>query len=474
MSIRHLALYTFVAGLSIYAWKDWFKSLCGLILLVAVLERSDMPSNIMGIQGFNPWNVLFAIVFLAWLAHRSRDGLIWDMARHMNLLLVLYLGVVVFGTLRALFDRSHIQHLSLMSLISDQLINTIKWVLPGVLLFDGCRTRRHVVMTLSCIFAVYVLIAVQVVRYMPLAAALGDAAVLERARISLGNYMNYTAVNISAALAGVSWAILAALPLVRKRLYQVLLAGTAGVVTLGQALTGGRAGILAWGGTGVILCLLRWRRYLLLAPVAVILLPLVFPAATGRMLSGFEETSAAGEGVVDKYEVSSGRLLVWPHVIKKIGQSPFIGHGRMAMRRTGLTSQMTQMGYSRFGHPHNMYLETLLDNGILGSLPILLFWGVVVVYSARLFRSDNRLYSVVGGLTLALTLAQLIAGMGAQHFYPRSVTLGWWASTFLMLRVHVEEKRAREILQPESVVGMQLAIGQQEVACALGEQVTWR
>ena len=28
-----------VLGLSIYAWRDWFKSLCGLVLLMAILER---------------------------------------------------------------------------------------------------------------------------------------------------------------------------------------------------------------------------------------------------------------------------------------------------------------------------------------------------------------------------------------------------------------------------------------------------
>jgi hypothetical protein len=35
MSIRITALYIVVTGLSIHAWKDWFKSLCGLILLMA-------------------------------------------------------------------------------------------------------------------------------------------------------------------------------------------------------------------------------------------------------------------------------------------------------------------------------------------------------------------------------------------------------------------------------------------------------
>ena len=78
MSIRITALYIFVAGLCVYAWKDWFKSLCGLILLMAVIHHEDMPTNMFGIQGFNTWNILFSVIFLAWLTDRRRRGLRWD------------------------------------------------------------------------------------------------------------------------------------------------------------------------------------------------------------------------------------------------------------------------------------------------------------------------------------------------------------------------------------------------------------
>jgi len=70
MGIRLTALYIFVAILLVYAWKDWFKSLCGLILLMAVIEHEDMPKSMFGTQGLNVWNVLFFGIFPAWLAVR--------------------------------------------------------------------------------------------------------------------------------------------------------------------------------------------------------------------------------------------------------------------------------------------------------------------------------------------------------------------------------------------------------------------
>jgi hypothetical protein len=90
-----------------------------------------------------------------------------------------------------------------------------------------------------------------------------------------------------------------------------------------------------------------------------------------------------------------------------------------------------------------MYLETLLDNGLLGSIPIFSFWAILVVYSSILFRSTNRLCSSVGGMALSFMLTQLVAGMGSQHFYPLESTLGVWAAMFLMLRVHVENEKAK-------------------------------
>lgn len=463
MSIRLTALYIFVTVLSIYAWKDWFKSLCGLILLMAVIEHESMPKSILGIQGFNVWNILFLVIFLAWFVSRHHEGLTWDMPRHISVLLLMYLGVILVGVLRTALDRSHIEGYPFQRLISEELINSVKWALPGILLFDGCRTRKQVIMVIVCLLVTYFLIAVQVVRRIPPGAVLsGDAINLSR---NVCSDIGYSAVDMSVFLAGAFWAILAALPLFRRKKYKAPALAAAGLVVFGQALTGGRAGYIAWGAIGLTLCLLKWRKYLLLAPVVVILLPIAFPGAVDRMLTGFGETDVAGQNKTDDNAVTSGRTIIWPYVIDKIGESPLIGYGRLAMSRTGLVGSI-EAAHPGIGaaQPHNMYLETLLDNGILGSLPIFLFWGIVVLYSGILFRSNNRLCSAVGGLALSLILAQLFAGVGSQHFYPEESTLGMWVAMFLALRVYVEEARVRSgAINAESSWNGQL-LQQQQVA----------
>jgi len=281
---------------------------------------------------------------------------------------------------------------------------------------------------------------------MPFESALGGGGSdIQRTRLKVCSSIGYSACDMSTMLAGASWGIAAVLLLVRKKKYKAMVLISVCIVAFGQALTGGRAGYAAWAATGLILCLLKWRKQLLLAPVAVMLLPIVLPGVVDRMLYGFGETDVSGQTTVNDYEVTSGRMLIWPHVIDKIGESPLVGHGRLAMNRTGLTEYLGQeYGEAEaFPHPHNMYLETLLDNGVLGSIPIFLFWVMIVIYSARLFRSGNHLYSAVGGLALSLMLAQLFAGIGSQHFYPRESTLGMWVAIFLSLRVYAEEKRVK-------------------------------
>ncbi len=440
--MRSYIIYLVVLLLTAYALKDWFKSLCGLILLMAVIERPDMPYNILGIPGLRPWNVLFVVVLVVWAMRRRRHGMTWDMPRHIAVALTLYLGVIGIGVLRAAFDPEGLIRYSASGLIMDKLVNPFKWVVVGIILYDSCRTRRQVVQALFCILAVYLIIAGLVLKAAPASAFRGGGVGHKRFNEAVG----YHQTDISVMLAGACWAMVAAKPLVKKKQHKIALLGLAGLVLLAQSVTGGRGGYVAWGATGFMLCLIKWRKYLLLAPVAVILLPIAFPGAVARMLSGFGATDVTGETTIDEEAATSGRTLIWPYVIEKIEQSPLIGYGRSAMQRTGLfyTLEDEHPGTGA-PHPHNMYLETLLDNGILGSLPIFIFWAMVLVHSAILFRRSNRLYSAVGGVSFSLSCASLIAGISGQHFYPQEHTMCIWAALFLMLRVSVEEQRTQAV-----------------------------
>jgi O-antigen ligase len=446
MSIRATIVMLVVAILGMYAFRDWFKSLCGLIIMMALMQHQDMPRNLAGIQGLNPWNALMLVIVAAWLVARRRERLTWDMPRHINILLLLYLGVILVGWLRAVFDRSYLGDYGVGSLVSEDLINTVKWVIPALLLFDGCRTRKRLVWAVCAILIMYLGLAGQVAKNLPPSCAISGGAGVFRSRLKVYHEIGYSSCDMSAALAGASWAILGILPTCRRWWHKAAAIGLFALTSYANALTGGRAGYLGWGAAGLTLCAVRWRRYLILAPMAPFLLAIVLPAAAERMLTGFGERSATGDQATNDYEVTSGRNLIWPYVVEKISKSPVLGYGRLAMIRTGLRDQLANdLGAGEvFPHPHNMFLELLLDNGAIGAIPVLAFFCCIIFYSASLFRGTSSPWAAAaGGLALAMVVAQLVSGIGAQHFYPRESTVGMWAAMFLALRVHTDRLRAR-------------------------------
>jgi O-antigen ligase len=461
--IRLSALWLTVIGLAAYARKDWYVSLCGLILLMAVIEHPDAPKTIFGIQGLNFWNLLLVVVVWGWLVARRREGLTWDPPQGVGLLFVLYLGVMCSAFARMITDRSYLDGMSVGTLVSEYLVNTLKWLVPGVLLFDGCRSRRRFYLGVGSVLAVYVLLGLYVIKWMPFSLLTNGEALQQRALKILVNEIGYHRVTMSMMLAGASWAVFSARWLVTNRRHRQLMFAAAGAIVFAQALTGGRMGYVTWAIIGLTLLTIRDRAFLLLGPVVVAAVFLIVPAAGERLLQGFDPSTSVYSAELDRRTdhrapidrssvdldtVTAGRTLIWPYVEQKIMEAPILGYGMLAMRRTGLTTFLDTSLGEGFDHPHNAYLEMLLDNGVIGFLLVLPFYAVVVWCSLRLY-ADSRspVFIAAGGVTAALVLALLVAGLGSQSFYPREGSVCMWCAIGLMFRVWVQRGR---LLTPQA------------------------
>jgi hypothetical protein len=94
-----------------------------------------------------------------------------------------------------------------------------------------------------------------------------------------------------------------------------------------------------------------------------------------------------------------------------------------------------------FDHPHDAYLEMLLDNGIIGFACVIPIYLMLLTRCVSLFRDrEDLLVSATGGVALSLLLGLLIASVGAQTLYPREGVLGMWAALGVALRVWVERE----------------------------------
>ena len=459
--IRETLLWLFVAGLVGYAWKDWYKSLCGLIALMAVYQHPDFPTSLAGIQGMNPWNVLLFSVMLAWVRARKIEGLKWDLSGKFTTYLAIFLFVIVLSFIRLTGHTEGQEELAMLrnadpptvfSLGSEYIINCIKWLIPALMLYDGCRSEKRFRMAVWCILAIYVLIGVQVIRWMPFEHLTGGEDLSERALKILSREVGYHRVNLSMMLGGASWALFCAREIVPSKLGRMGLYFLFVLTFFGMALTGGRMGYVTWGVIGLMLAFFKWRRIFLYAPAVLVAVVLFLPSVRDRFMEGFTpdsidtNTNIAQTEHVDVtepnlYTITSGRTFIWPFVIDKIRKQPWMGYGRDAMVSTGLALYISAEYGEAFQHPHNMYLQWVMDNGILGSIPVFLLFFYIWMMAKDLFISKNDPIAVtIGGITLALVTSLLIAGMGSQTFYPREGSVGMWCSIGLALRVYTQHR----------------------------------
>ena len=444
-------IYPGTLFLATYAWKDWFPPAASLVMLAALLPSPEMPREVLGITGLNIWNVMLLLILPAWLAGRRRQGLSWDLPPLAGALLALYVLVVGVAFLRLALEPGPVT-LSTSELVTE-LVDPLKFLVPALMVYDGARTKARFILAVASILAAYVFLSILVVRELQPFVQAEGASLSDLGLRGVGPVTGFHRNAVAVMLAGASWALLCARPLVTARLGRLSLFGIAAGMVLALALTGGRSGYLAWLGVGLVLCLLRWRGTLVLATMAVLLVVTVVPAVRERALYGISEPGEnvilGGQGTqpgqIDTYRLASGRLEVWPYILAKIGESPLVGFGRLGYQRSGLYAFLRTEVDSTFPHPHNAYLEWLLDNGWLGMAPMVVLYGLVLLLSLILFTDSRHPFFVVaGGAAFALVSAQLIGSITGRSWYASPETVGMWCAVGLMLRVWVERSRGVE------------------------------
>jgi len=462
---RFVLLTLAVTFLSFYAFRDWYRSLCGVIVMMAFVERSDMPRQMFGVTGMNAWNLLIAVTLIGWFFSRHKEKLVWDMPKHINILLFLYILVITIGFTRMIGNMDSVAELyatnnsavvTFKTLFLNEYLNTIKYVIPGLLLFHGCNSRSRLMWGIGACLLATLFLGLQIISRMPLEGLSDGAALSDRALRVLNRSIGYHRVDLAVMMASGSWAFFAARELASKQIWRWALLSAGLLLILSLALTGGRTGYVTWVALAMLLSFLKWKKLLLVLPILIATILLIVPAARERMLQGIvksDEFVSYEQAGLDLEMITSDRILIWPVAVNKIGEAPFLGYGRKGFVISGALREVKELhgNRGRVAHPHNAYLELLIDNGLIGSVPILIFFFIVARRSWRLLRNkESPNHFVIGGIAMAFVAGQLIASMGAQSFYPGSGVVLMWCTIGLMLRVSVNWDLARNPGRPIS------------------------
>jgi O-antigen ligase len=328
----------------------------------------------------------------------------------------------------------------------------VKWLIPGILLFDGCRTKPRLYIALFAVASIYLLLSLQVIKWIPVSYAISGESLGARSHSILRKEIGIHRTDVAVMLAGGAWAIFALKELFDTRGRQFVFLGISMITVFGLALTAGRAGYLAWALIGLFFIFLRWRMYMLLVLFVVLPIITTVPGIYERMMEGIniQEASHGGENDIDVIRVTAGRSIVWPLIVEKIKESPWRGFGRLAIIREGITYSLWSQYNEEFPHPHNAYLEMLLDNRIIGAIPVISLFLIFLIRSLSLFlKKSCRLFISVGGLSSSLLIAFLIGSFTGQTFYAQETNVGMYCGIGLMLRMYVENGKIVQISRPE-------------------------
>ncbi len=438
MRIAIVAL--FMLFVIIYAQRDWFRALCCVVVFTALTDYPGLP-NPLDAKGINHWSVMLGAVVMAWIISRFMHWRSWNIPRGWLIVISIYMFVELVGIarlcsnvdvfkMRAAQINSGYASYNVRAVLVDMLYSPLRFMLLGLLMFDGVRSKRQLLYGLCSVLGAVLIYAIVVDKEIPLSSLAGDGMQF-RHRITkwTNRHPNDLARLFAASFwIGISIWQLKVGSLTLRRVVPFLL----GFIVIALGHTHSRGGYLAFVAVGIVVAITvsSWRTFAVLA-MAVIVAGTSAPSITKRIFTGVDMT---GDQALDMGEVTAGRDVIWAAALVGIEESPLIGHGSKGyVVSSALMTSIAHGGGE--GHPHNAYLETLLDHGILGAFgrlgPLLYVLGAGVVLVRR--RRDPLL-RLAGVAAVAWATACFIMGLSGQHWGFSENLFTFWCVAGLTVR----------------------------------------
>lgn len=191
-----------------------------------------------------------------------------------------------------------------------------------------------------------------------------------------------------------------------KRLFMIIGAVSALIVTFSTYSRGPFLALLI----GMMAMFLVMRKLstkiivCIIVPIALIFfLALLAPEAAWERIVG---RTLGGEGIGS---LSTGRIDLYINTLKKVPEAPVLGHGTASFGFI-IFSTVTTIVY-----PHNIFLEFLFENGLIGLLLFLIFLYSVLRNMAR-FLKNSSLSKSLRRAYIGLFVHSMVIVQFSQHF----------------------------------------------------------
>jgi O-antigen ligase len=413
-----------------------------LVLLLPLSRSSIFPHAMFGVTGLNPFNLLLAGTLGSWLLHALFDAgarrflprpLLWLYILPIAAAAAIGMGHV--GEIRPmLYIHRLVDFATPTGYLIEMFIKPMTMVLVALLLGAAvARSQRpegFLIPVLVSIWAMGVMVVVFVIQSGLSLRVLGSAGARETLS-ALGLHANDLGRLYVFAYSMLLFVWVGA----HGAFLRLVLLGSMGLVVVALVLTFSRG---AYFGFIVVNALfLLWRVNLrtalflvLLAGGALLLMP---EAVYDRMGTG------SGRGL---NAVSAGRVEgIWLPLLPDVMNSPIFGNGLGSILWTKAHIFEGSTRVVGVTHPHNAYLQVLLDMGIVGVLLVGAYF-FHVWKGLRALAKDETLSPELSGFfqgALAGLLSYLISAVSDSRFTPVPEQGFLWVAIGLMYGMHARK-----------------------------------
>jgi O-antigen ligase len=407
----------------------------GAVLLVIMLpvESSYLfPHNVFGVIGLNPVNVVLAATLIAYLLRG------YDLKRFLPkpLVWLFVVPILIAGLLGAqhvdqiypyFYDENIIHYTDALGYLRDAMLKPLLTLVGSAVLVAAAvaRAKKAENFLVPIIAAIWLMSLAAIGYVIASGVSIGSLALPTARAFFSGLGMH---ANDLGRLYAVAYALLLFTWGETKdlRLKSVLICSM-GILTIALVLTFSRGSMTGWVLVNVLFLVWKFNAKtmglaVLAAGAGLLLMP---GAVVTRMSLGL-----VGGGDVNEF--SAGRVDdIWIPLLPEVFRSPLWGNG---LESTMWSKALWSEQMLPVTHPHNAYLQSILDMGLLGTALLLAFyWHVYRV--ARDLGSNAYLSPTMRGFyqgVVAGLLCFIVTGFAGSSLRPTAEFAFLWIAIGMM------------------------------------------
>jgi len=415
-----------------------------LLIVVTPISASDLfPHAMFGITGLQPLNLILAATLGSFLL-RGR-GLRSFLPRPLLWLYVVpilaagLIGMRHVADIPPLFyDDLLISYVDGLGYLRDAVIRPLFFVITGLLVGAAVtRAQKPERFMTPVIIAVWTMSLLQIIYVVASGISLGMlASASERGFFTAALGMH---ANDLGRLYAVAYALLLFVWGESKDLrLKTVLVATMAVLAVALVLTFSRGAFLGFAIVSALF--LRWKFNARTLGIALLVAAIALPLMPGAL---WDRLSVGFGGAGNANMVSAGRIdEIWLPLMPEILAAPPWGNGVDAILWSKAMWAHTVLEVT---HPHNAYLQSLLDMGIVGTLLLLAYyWHVASGF--RALGSNAYLSPTLRGFfqgALAGLIALLAAGMAGSSLRPTAESTFLWIAIGMMYGIQARSPAAK-------------------------------